>query len=154
MEKDEFWDRLHAVNAGMLDATDGVRSVPMSHHTDRDRNTLWFITAQGTDIVDAVHEGPQDATYIVCDGSKGVYADLRGTLTMSDDKAKLDEIWSVVADAWFEDGKDDPDVRLLAFHIDAGEAWLTPTSGIAFMLGIARAQLLGTPPDIGSHLVL
>ena len=154
MEHDDFWDRIGTVNAGMLDATDGQRRVPMSHHAERERDMLWFITAQGTDMVASVEAGPRAASYVISDGGKGIYADLRGTLALSHDNAKLDEIWSVVADAWFEGGKSDPEVRLLSFSVDAGEVWLTPTTGLVFMLGIARAQLTGTHPDSGSHFKL
>ena len=154
MSHDEFWDRVASVNAGMLDATNGLRSVPMSHYADRGTNCLWFIAAKGTDVVDAVAASAQSATYIVADAAKGIYADLRGMLSLSHDRAKLDDIWSTVADAWFEGGKDDPDVRLLCFAIGTGEVWVTPTSGITFMFGIVRAQLTGTPPDMGTHFTL
>ena len=154
MEQDDFWDRIQSVNAGMLDVTGGKRGVPMSHYADRPQKALWFITATGTDIVDAVEMGPTTASYMVSEGGKGLYAHLHGTLALSNDRAKLDELWSVVADAWFEGGKDDPDVRLLCLTVAAGEVWATPTSGITFMLGIARAQLTGTPPDMGSHFTL
>lgn len=154
MSEEEFWNRVSSVNSGMLDATDGMRSVPMSHYPDQAAKVLWFITAQGTDLVESVTDGPRDATYIVSDAAKGIYADLHGTLELSQDKAKLEELWSTVADAWFEGGKDDPDIRLLRLNIDAGEVWITPTSGITFMLGIARAQLMGTSPDMGNHFTL
>lgn len=154
MSQDEFWDRIASVNAGLLDASAGVRSVPMSHYPDRTANALWFITAKGTDLVDEVDGGPRDAAYRVSDGGKGLYAELHGSLSLSQDRAKLDKIWSPVAGAWFEDGKDDADIRLLCFTIAKGEVWATPTSGLTFMLGIARAQLMGSPPDMGSHFML
>lgn len=154
MSQDEFWDRIGAVNAGMLDISSGQHSVPMSHNADSATRTLWFITSASSNLVDAVTDSPVDATYIVSEGGKGLYAHLHGRLSLSHDADKLDEVWSPVAGAWFKDGKDDPDVRLLAFALTGGDAWLTPTGGIAFMLGIVRAQLTDTPPDMGTHLKL
>jgi general stress protein 26 len=154
MNKNEFWDRAAAVNAGMLDAQGGARLVPMSHHADRDNNTLWFITANGTDAVDAVTTGPVPCAYVLAENSKGLYAHLRGTLSLSDDTAKLDELWSPIAAAWFDGGRDDPDIRLLSFKITTGEVWATSTSGIAFMFNIARATLTGVQPDMGEHFTL
>ena len=154
MSHDDFWDRMASVNAGMLDATDGVRRVPMSHYADRDAHTLWFITAKGTDVVKAAMSGPKAAIYILSDGGKGIYADIKGTLTLSDDKAKLDALWNAVADAWFEGGKDDPDVQLVSFHITTAEVWITPTSGIVFMFDIIKANLTGDQPDMGSHYTI
>lgn len=154
MSTDEFWDRAASVNAGMLDAQDGVRLVPMSHYADRDRNTLWFITAAGTDAVDAVQGGPKECAYILSDNGKGLFAHVNGTMSLSDDRAKLEEVWNPVADTWFDGGKDDPDLRLLSFQITDGEVWATPTSGLVFMFNVARAKLTGDQPDMGSHFTL
>ncbi len=154
MSKDEFWDRAAAVNAGMLDAQGGKRLVPMSHHADRENNTLWFITATGTDAVDAVATGPMPCAYVLADNGNGLYAHLHGSLSRSNDAAKLDELWSPVAAAWFEGGRDDPDIRLLSFKITKGEVWATSTSGIAFVFNIARAKLTGGQPDMGDHFTI
>ncbi len=154
MSHDDFWDRLTAVNAGMLDATGGKRFVPMSHYPDRDENTLWFITAKGTDVVKSVETDEKPAVYILSDGGKGIYADIKGTLALSSDKAKLDDLWNVVADAWFDGGKDDPDVQLLSFAIKTGDVWVTPTSGIVFMFDVLKAKLTGDQPDMGSHYTI
>lgn len=154
MSKDEFWDRAAKINAGMLDANDGARLVPMSHHVERETNTLWFITARGTDVVDAVEDGPVDSAYILADNAHGLHAHLKGALTLSHDRGKLEELWGTVTDTWFEGGIDDPDVRLLSFKLESGEVWATPTSGIAFMFNVAKAKLTGDAPDMGEHFML
>lgn len=154
MSLDLFWGHVDDVRAGMLDATNGARYVPMSHYPDRDRNCLWFITAKDTDAAKAAVDGPINATYILSDGSKGIYADLKGKLGLSDDRAKLVELWSPVADAWFDGGIDDPDLQLMSFHITAGEVWTTPTSGLAFMFKILRANVTGQAPELGSHFTI
>lgn len=154
MSKAEFWDRVTKINAGMLDANDGARLVPMSHHADPDANTLWFITAQGTDVVDAVDDGAVEASYIIADNGHGLHAHLKGALALSQDRAKLEELWGTVTDAWFDGGIDDPDVRLLSFKVESGEVWATPTSGIAFIFNVAKAKLTGDQPDMGEHFML
>jgi general stress protein 26 len=154
MNTDDFWNRAAAVTAGMLDAKGARRPVPMSHHADRAAGTLWFITGKGTEAVDAVTTGFVHSTYVLADGSKGIYAHLDGTLVLSDDKAKLDELWSPGAALWFDGGREDPDIRLLAFKISKGEVWTTPTSGIAFIFDVARARLTGEQPDMGTHFTI
>ncbi len=154
MTKDIFWDRAEAINAGMLDATDGSRLVPMSHYADRQAETLWFITARGTQVVDAVEAGPKDCAYVLADGAHGLFAHVEGTMRLSDDRAKLEELWNPVADTWFDGGIDDPDLRLLAFTVTGGEAWVTPTSGLRFMFNVAKAKLTGDQPDMGEHFTL
>ena len=154
MSKDEFWDRAAAVRAGMLDAQGGARLIPMSHHADRGNNTLWFISGKGTDAVAAVDDGPKPCAYVLSDNGKGLYAYLNGSMSISDDTAKLDELWSPAAAAWFDGGREDPDIRLLSFKITKGEIWTTPTSGVAFLFNVARAQLTGVQPDMGDHFTI
>lgn len=154
MGKDIFWDRLETVNAGMLDAGDGARWVPMSHTADRETNTLWFLTAAGTQAVDAVTAGPQTAAYLLADNAKGLFAQVTGSLALSTDRAKLEELWNPVAGAWFDGGIDDPDLRMLAFTVTGGEVWATPTSGVRFLFNIAKAQVTGKEPDMGDHFTL
>jgi general stress protein 26 len=151
MNTTEFWDRVDAVNAGMIETGDGARWVPMSHIAERDARTLWFITADGTVTADEAAAGPIECNYILADNGKGLFACLTGTLRMSNDRDKLEQLWNTVADSWFDKGIDDPDVRLLSLSIDGGEVWLTPTSGIRFVFDIARAQITGDSPDMGEH---
>lgn len=148
-----FWNRLDGINAGMLGTTDALKFVPMSHYADPDVGALWFITAQGTDLVAKAQSGPVEAVHIIGDASGKLWARIEGRLELSDDAAKLDEIWSAVADAWFEDGERDPDVRLLKFTLSAAEVWST-SGGLGFLYQIAKANLTGAKPDIGEHFSL
>lgn len=153
MSEDVFWDRIKAINAGMLAAGESPRFMPMSHNADRKGRTLWFVAARGTDPVAAAEGGQVAAAYIVADASRGLYAHVNGTLALSDNRAKLDEIWNVVASSWFEGGKDDPDLRLLAFNITGAEVWTTG-SGVNFLFQVAKAQVTGAEPDMGEHFTL
>lgn len=154
MDKTDFWDRVEKVTAGMLDTGGQARFVPMSHTADREANTLWFITAQGTALVEAVQAGQTDGAYIVADMAGGLFARLSGSLTLSTDRAKLEELWNSVASTWFDGGIDDPAIRVLAFRVEAGEVWVTPTSGLRFMFNIAKAKVTGADPDMGDHFTL
>ena len=153
--KSDFYDKLEDVRAGMLGLVSDNKLVPMSPNFDDDApEAIWFITAQGTDLVNALASGPQQGRYVIGEGGAGLYADINGTLALSDDRKKLDEIWSVVADAWFEDGKQDPDVRLLKFTMTDAEAWLTSTSGVKFFYEIVKANVTDVKPDTGEQVSL
>lgn len=148
----DFWARLKSVNAGLLGLSGAAaRLVPMSHQLRDADATLWFITAKDTDLARAVAMGEAQAEYVLADGSKGLYAVVTGTLAMNQDPAVLNDIWSTVADSWFDGGKDDPDVCVLGLMPGSAEVWLTPTSGLSFAFGILHAQLTGQQPDMGSH---
>lgn len=150
--KKEFWDRMEDVRAGMLAIEGQGRLVPMSPQIDDDLpGHIWFITAQGTDLAQGVENGPRDARLVVANDSVGLYADVDGTLSHSKDREALDDVWSFVADAWFEGGKHDPDVRLLKFTPKSGELSVTPTSGAKFLYEISKAHLTDEKPDMGEQ---
>lgn len=151
--RDEFWARLQGINAGMLGLTEDLKLVPMSHTADREAKALWFITAQGTHLAEALQGGGRDALYIVADGGGKLFARIEGQLELSNNQAKLDQIWNAVASAWFEEGRQDPDVRLLKFSIRGAEVWTT-TGGIGFLYEVARARVTGAQPDMGEHFQL
>lgn len=149
---DDFWPRLKKINAGMLDPSTG-RPVPMSHYPDRENGALWFITAHGTDLADAVEDGPKTARYIVASGDGNLYARIDGEVSLSTDAEKLDEIWNAIAAAWFEDGRRDEDIVLVRMRLTEAEIWATD-GGMAFLFETAKANLTGTKPDIGDTGVL
>lgn len=149
----EFLDRLEDSRVGMLSAG-SARPVPMSHYVDEDdpKATLWFITAKQTDLSKAAAT-PADGTFIVSSTDESLHARIDGTLSQSHDKEQLDKIWSKVAEAWFEEGKQDDDIQLLRFDPTEAEVWLTG-GGLKFIYEIAKANLTDTKPDIGEHAVL
>ena len=150
--KKGFWDRMGDVRAGMLAIKDQRRLVPMSPQLDEDvPGAVWFITAKGTDLAKGVSGGSRDARFVVADGSAGLYADIDGTLEHSTDREALDEVWSFVADAWFEGGKHDPDVCLLKFTPKEGEVSITPTSGAKFLYEVTKANVTDEKPDMGEQ---
>lgn len=151
--RDDFWKRLDGINAGMLGVTDDLKLVPMSHTADRDAMALWFITAHGVHLVEQLTGASRDALYIVADGGGKLFARIEGRLELSDNGAKLDEIWNAVASSWFEGGRQDPDIRLLKFSIAAAEVWTT-TGGLGFLYEVAKAKATGAKPDMGEHFEL
>lgn len=149
-QRESFWKRLKGVNAGMLGAGDDWHFVPMSHYPDPETGALWFITAKGTDLATALTAGPRPGMHIVSDGGEGLYARISGRLSLSDDAAKLDELWNAIASSWFEDGKQDDDVQLVRMDLEGAEYWLTG-GAISFLYQIARSKVTGEKPDMGEH---
>lgn len=152
-QTETFWDRLGDIPSGMLGLTEDPRLVPMSHYADKDARTLWFITARETELAQAVAVGNKPALHVVSDGGEGLYARIHGKLSLSNDRAKLDELWNVVADSWFEGGKRDDDVALLQLVLSDAEIWAT-AGRLAFLYEIARSKVTGKTPDMGEHYTL
>lgn len=148
----DFWDRLAVINAGLLGTDNGAaRMFPMSHQLLDGDPTIWFITARDTDLAEAAEHGATPATYVVAEGGNGIYAFIRGALVQNTDAGLRDTLWSTVADSWFEGSKSDTDVSILGLVPETAEVWLTPTSGLHFSFNVARAQMTGEQPEMGTH---
>lgn len=153
--KNDFWDRVDDVQAGMLGLEKDGKLVPMSPNLRKTRDgKIWFIAADGEEIVSDTSANPQKGRFVVADAKSGLYANVEGELSQSSDKAVLDEIWNVVASAWFEDDKQDSDLRLLCFTPSTAAAWFSTTSSAKFLYEIAKANITGAEPDAGyqTHL--
>ncbi|MCF3973921.1 pyridoxamine 5'-phosphate oxidase family protein [Paracoccus sp. EGI L200073] len=148
-----FWDRLDDISVAMLGLTDDMRLVPMSHYSDRDEAALWFITARGTELAEAVATGPVPALHVVGDGGMGLSARIEGRLSRISDKAKLDELWNAVTSSWFEEGRQDDDVHLMRLDPSSAKVWITGGSA-SFLYKIAKSKVTGETPDLGEHLRL
>lgn len=150
-----LFDVLDDSRAGMLGVKHADQHMqPMTHHADRDSAELWFITSSETDLVKAIGTGAE-AHYCITKGDGTFYACLSGRLEVSHDREKLDEVWSVVAAAWFDEGRDDPDVTLLRLGLEDAAIWTATDSAMTFGLEIARAKLdREKKPDLGDHRIV
>lgn len=149
--REEFWDRIEDIRTGMLLVEE--RFVPMTLKTEPEDGHIWFLTAKQTAPGKAALAG--DTTrLVVANDSKGAYADIKGKLSVSDDRAKLDEVWSPMAKAWFDQGKDDPDLLLVRLTPATAEVWLGPESGLQGIVAMVKARFGNETDDMGEHFTL
>lgn len=150
-DREEFWDRLEDTRTGMF-GTEG-RFVPMTHSLEPEDGCLWFLTAKQTPMAKAAAEGAE-THYVVSSDKEGIYADIVGKLSVSSDREKLDEVWNFVAESFYDEGKDDPDLVLVKLVPHKAEVWLGPESGLGFLISLAKSKLTGDQPDMGKHFSL
>lgn len=148
--KQQFASRLNETRSGMLSAG-AAPAVPMSHfyEAEKDDAVLWFITSKGTELAQAAQKQTK-GQYLISDNDAQLYARVDGVIRAENDPATLERIWSFVADAWFEEGKQDDDVQLLRMDMRAAEVWITGGS-LKFFYEMAKANLTDTRPDLGQH---
>ena len=146
--REEFWKSFEDSPFIMirLDAAEG-HAEPMTAQLDRDaRHTIWFFARRGNRIAAGGRAMAQFS-------SKGhdVFACLAGTLVEETDPAVMEKHWSNAAEAWFPDGRDDPELMMLRFEIDSAEVW-TADPGV-----LGKFKLLTGSPvsagDVGDHAV-
>ncbi len=147
--EDQLWDELDDVHAGMLGVEgSGQHMQPMSPHLDRDGRRIWFFANRKSDLVEAIGQGKR-AHFVVVGDDHDYHACLAGDLAVNNDRARIDAYWSPVVSAWFEGGKDDPDLALLEFRLIDAAVWASSSSPIKFGWEIAKANVTDSEPDVG-----
>ena len=94
-------------------------AVPMTAQLDKDANgTIWFFTRRDHNFAAG---GPATATFI----GKGhdMFVRFRGELSTETSRERLDKQWNSVIEAWFPDGKDDPNLLMLRMDLGRAEIW-------------------------------
>ena len=83
------------------------------------------------------------------DASDQKYVAVSGEATISNDRAKIKELWSVWAKAWW-DSPDDPNIVVLKIVPTKAEFWDSPGTVIA-SIKMAVAAATGGRPEIGEN---
>lgn len=146
----QLWDEIGKIHAGML-GIEGAHAhfQPMAPNVDRKTSTIWFYTKSDTHLVQALGAGSQ-AHFVVVGKEHDYHACLSGTLEVRNDRDKIDEYWSAVTAAWYEHGKDDPLLTMLALRVQDAEIWASTDSTLKFGWEIAKANLSDEKmPDVG-----
>ncbi len=146
----QLWDEINSVHAGML-GLEGLHNhmQPMAPHADPKTNTIWFFTKKSADLVQTLKSGAR-AHFCVIGKDHDYHACLSGKLEVREDKAKLDEYWNSVTAAWYEHGKSDPLLTMVALHVDDADIWASTDSTLKFGWEIAKANMSDEKmPDVG-----
>jgi general stress protein 26 len=147
--EEKFWSELESspfIMLGIEGARDGATQ-PMTvqfEDQDRDSGTLWIFTAKDHDLTRAMGQSNRAIGSYSAKGH-GLFASLRGTLQIANDRATIDRLWNPVVAEWYE-GKDDPKLALVRFDVEDAKIWLSTVSGF---LEPAFNKLFGRKPEAG-----
>ncbi|HEY8317638.1 MAG TPA: pyridoxamine 5'-phosphate oxidase family protein [Amnibacterium sp.] len=112
---------------------------------------LWFFTEDPSHKTDEVRTNPE--VNVALEAGSG-WVSIAGTAEVVTDAAKIDELWDTSAQAWFEQGREDPKVALLKVTAHTAEYWATDDPKPLVLLKYAKAAVTGGQPKVGeSHTV-
>ena len=147
---DRAWELMKKITFAMLVTRDGdkLRARPMSAYLDRENNAIYFLTDARRHKDDEIAKNPS-INLSFADAGSQKYVSLTGTAVVSNDRAKIKELFSTEAKAWW-DSADDPNIRVLKVTPDDAEFWDSPGTVISYVK-MAAAAVTGTRPDIGDN---
>ncbi len=122
---------------------DHLHSCPMNTtETSIGAKEIWFIGHTPSETADNIGKNPEvNLAYVTQDDEK--YLSISGTAELVEDKEKLDELWSVMYNAYFEQGKEDPKVQLIKVVPHGAEYW-SNGNAISSAVKMAAAALSNT----------
>jgi len=147
---DRAWELMKKIGFAMLVTRDGdkLRARPMSAYLERENNAVYFLTdaRRHKDEEIARNSG---INLSFADASDQKYVSITGTAIVSNDRAKIKQLFSTPAKAWW-DSADDPNIRVLKITPDEAEFWDSPGTIISYVK-MAAAAVTGARPEIGDN---
>ena len=125
-----------------------MRGRPMSTKTSDNDRCLWFLTHKDSAKVLEVQDDSR-VNVSFADPSKYTFVSVSGHASVTDDKAKIDELWTADAGLWFDDGKNDPNLTLIKVEPTDAEYWSSKNGSFVTLFKMAKAAVTGEQPDIG-----
>lgn len=141
----KFWKELSSspfIMLGLMGVEDS-RTRPMTAQIDEEEGkTIYFFADDREHLVQGMG---QRHRAVAAFSSKGhdIFAHIHGNLVRVDDEAVIDRLWNPIIGAWFEDGRDDPNLVLLRLDADKADIWEADTGAT---LKAAVLSALGREP--------
>ena len=147
---DKVWDLAKSIGTAMFITWDGERqrARPMAANVRRDEHAIYFLTSEESAKTHQVDKFPV-VTLAFVDTGKNDYISLTGRATVSDDRAKIKDLWSPFAKAWW-DSPEDPDIRVIKVEPEDAEYWDGPNGPVATVKMLVAAATSHTP-DMGDN---
>jgi general stress protein 26 len=141
---EKFWKSVKSDRTMMVGLAGVSESLaqPLTAQLDDDHSQgpIYFFTAKDADLVREMG-GSHPATAYFTGKGHDLFASVEGELVADNDRATIERLWNPFVAAWFEGGKDDPNLQLLRFEPGHAQIWLNDHSLLA---GVKL--LLGTDP--------
>lgn len=131
-----------------LIATHPLPTRPMALQKVEDDGTLYFFSAASSNKNHELESDPNVQLFFSNNGSSE-YLSVFGKATVSRDRAKIKELWTEWAKAWFQGGADDPDLTLISVYPESIEYWDTKHSKLVSLFKIATSIVTGKTMDDG-----
>ena len=128
--------------------TGELHSRPLAVLDGTFEGSVWFFTQDPSPKSDDIAANPE--VNVAYADDKG-YLSLAGTATIEHNPTRIDQLWNPMAEAWFENGRDDPTVALLRVDARSAEYWSSDKPGVVRAFEIAKAVVTKSAPDVGEN---
>jgi general stress protein 26 len=149
-DTDRVWELMKKISICMLTTWDGreLHARPMGAYVRREDNAVYFLTDAQRHKDDEIQAYPQISLAFADTGGQK-YVAVSARAVVSNDRAKIKELWGTPAKAWW-DSPDDPNIRVLKVTPMDAEYWDSPGTVVSYVK-MATAAMTGGRPDMGEN---
>ena len=143
--QDRIWELADKIDICMFTTCDGEHqhSRPLSARVKREEHAIYFLVDVGGEKNAQIASFPT-VSCAWADNGNYKYAAISGQAQLSNDRAKIAQLWSKFDEAWWE-SSEDPTIRLLTLTPDNGELWYIPGKAVA-LVKMVVAAVTGSAP--------
>ncbi|WP_085528531.1 pyridoxamine 5'-phosphate oxidase family protein [Kocuria massiliensis] len=122
-----------------------LHSHPMKPQRVTDHAEAWFFIGLESCQAEDIGKNPEVNLSFAEAGS---WLSVSGRVRFENaNRAMIDELWNDSVAAWFEGGKEDPNLGLMRFVGDSARLWGRPGGKVASLTQIAKSKLEDRVPD-------
>lgn len=111
-----------------------------------EEGNLWFLSSADSNKNFEIEEDNRVQLYFMNNGS-AEYLSVFGKAFIYQDHKTIEEKWSPLAKAWFEEGKEDPKVSVIRVTPDETYYWDTKAGKFVTMVSFIAAAVTGKKTD-------
>jgi general stress protein 26 len=136
----------HFRSTMMITGNGSIHSRPMGLQGDPAKfdGVLWFFTDRTSPKALEISKDPATSLVFQSD-SDSAYMHLFGEAALTDDRAKMEELYTPLIKTWFPKGLDDPRLTLIRFRADHGNFWDSPGGMLQVLAAFTKSVVTGTP---------
>lgn len=141
-----------SIDIGMLSTftkgTNYPHSIPMSRQEVDDNGNIWFLFSAESDTHQHLQQN-KEVSLTFADIKSYEFLSINGTGEVSRDAARIDKYWNDMIAAWFEKGKEDPNIRILKITPAEAHYLDNKTNKLITFFKVAASAVTGSKMDIG-----
>ena len=136
-----------------IDESGELHSRPMNTQKAEFAGTVWFFTYADSDKASDIRREPR-VNLGYSKPSDQTYLSLAGRAALAFDRAKMEELYTPMLEAWFPQGLETPGIALLEIEATSAHYWDSPANPVAHLIGLVKTKASGTPQPVGEDEVL
>jgi general stress protein 26 len=125
-----------------------MQARPMSAQEVDNEGNLWFLSSKSSNKNFEIGEDARVQFFFANTGNSE-YLSIYGHAEVLRDREKIEQIWSPIVKAWFQEGKDDPDLSVIKVTPEDINYWDTKNSKMVSLFKIMTSVVSGKTMDDG-----